>query len=898
MGKTVTGIMLAALVMTASPAVAQHTTWGSVDYRGEPWVKCTSRPFDIGSGLDGRHIALWASHGRYYDNTEGEWRWQRPALFATCEDLFTQTIVVPFLIPMLENAGAVVFTPRERDWQRHEAIVDNDAQPTSSLYNYREEGLRHVWSDAPRPGFAHSGGTLTEGCNPFEKGTARQCETTQNKSRMSKATYVPRIEEAGRYAVYVSYQTVEGSVPDAHYTVWHQGRQTEYSVNQRMGGGTWAYLGTFHFDAGCSEQNCVTLTNYSEEKGVVTTDAVRFGGGMGNIERGGKTSGLPRCLEGARYWAQWAGMPQRVYSSKDGGNDYADDINARSLMLNELCGGSVYAPDSTGRGVPIELALAVHSDAGHTDTGLGVYGSLAICTTRKGDSQLAAGKSRQMSRELAGTLLDNVTADLRDCCGQWEARALYDRNYSETRVPVVPSAILETMSHQNFGDMIYGQDPNVRFTLARAIYKSLLQFIATHHGRKYTVQPLPPEKFRIDFTGKEGEVRLAWTEAEPLRGETHAEATPTGYVLYMAQDGGGYDNGTLLRGSSCNVRLTPGAIHRFRVTAVNDGGQSFPTEELAALYTPGAKQTVLVLNGFHRLSAPAVVESGTTPQLPNSPTPQLPNSPAPQQGFDLDADIGVSYGLTAGWIGRQRIFDANRISVEDSTGLGFSTDEMQGRFVMGNTFDYVYTHAEAIGRTGRFNIVSASAQAAETEDLHLKDYAAVDLLLGLERSDSHGIRKYKTFSPYAQLILRDYTAHGGRLLVSGAYVGSDMAENEERAFLADVLKTRLEGVNSDREGTVSGLGMKFSIYRLPDERHYGAHHADIITPATAPKTPDRTDATPPFPAMAYADGTSAAVAYQGSDYRTFTMGFPFECISDTEKRNKLMAGIMRFLLPK
>ena len=40
--------------------------------------------------------------------------------------LFTQTIVVPYLIPMLEKAGANVFTPRERDWQCNEVIVDND----------------------------------------------------------------------------------------------------------------------------------------------------------------------------------------------------------------------------------------------------------------------------------------------------------------------------------------------------------------------------------------------------------------------------------------------------------------------------------------------------------------------------------------------------------------------------------------------------------------------------------------------------------------------------------------------------------------------------------------------------------------------------------------------------
>lgn len=861
-----------ALLITYNLSLITSTAqvlWGDTHYDGKPWVSCTSRPYEIERGLEGRHITLWASHGRYYDNAEAKWKWQRPALFGTTEDLFTQTIVVPYLIPMLENSGAVVFTPRERDWQRNEVIVDNDDRHTSFIY-YREESLRNPWTDAPFRGFAYKGGTLQEGDNPFEAGTARQCETTRSRSRLSKVSYQPQIPEAGRYAVYVSYQTTEESVDDAHYIVWHQGERTDFSVNQQMGGSTWVYLGTFDFDAGCSERNCVVLTNQSQQKGIVTTDAVRFGGGMGNIERGGNTSGMPRCLEGARYWAQWAGMPPSVYSSKDGENDYADDINVRSLMLNELCGGSVFAPDSTGRGVPIELSLAVHSDAGHTDTGLGVYGSLAICTTHKGDSLLAAGKSRTMSYDLASSLLDNVTADLTYTYGNWEARALYDRNYSETRVPIVPSAILETMSHQNFGDMCLGQDPNFRFTLARSIYKTLLDYITSRHGLPCAVQPLPPDRFHIEFTGKDGEVQLSWRgiiDSNP----TARESSPTGYVLYMAMDNGGYDNGTLLRGSSCNVRLVPNVLYRFRVTAINDGGQSFPTEELTALYDPLASKTVLVINGFHRLSSPAVAVVG--------------------QGFDLNEDIGVSYGRTAGWLGLQQVFDEKRIGIEDSTGLGFSTNELEGQFIAGNTFDYVRTHAEAIRHAGFYNIVSASTQAVEAYDLHLKSYDAIDLLLGLERNDGHSLVPYKTFSPTMQILLNDYTTHSGRLLVSGAYVGSDMDEEKEKLFLANVLKVSLEGTNSDTQATISGLGQQFDIYRQPNEQHYAAHHTDILMPASS------TTAQQPFPAMVYADGTSAAVAYQGQDYRTFVMGFPFECIRDDKMRNKLMYGILKFLLP-
>jgi hypothetical protein len=72
-------------------------------YKGEPWVQNISRPYSIEEGLAGRHIALWQSHGRYYKHAKDEWVWQRPRLFCTTEDLFTQSFVVPFLIPMLET---------------------------------------------------------------------------------------------------------------------------------------------------------------------------------------------------------------------------------------------------------------------------------------------------------------------------------------------------------------------------------------------------------------------------------------------------------------------------------------------------------------------------------------------------------------------------------------------------------------------------------------------------------------------------------------------------------------------------------------------------------------------------------------------------------------------------
>ena len=68
----------------------------------------------------------------------------------------------------------------------------------------------------------------------------------------------------------------------------------QFKVNQKMGGGTWVYLGTFGFDAGKSNACKVTLSNRSAKAGqTVTADAVKIGGGMGNIARRISEKGLP-----------------------------------------------------------------------------------------------------------------------------------------------------------------------------------------------------------------------------------------------------------------------------------------------------------------------------------------------------------------------------------------------------------------------------------------------------------------------------------------------------------------------------------------------------------------------------------------------------------------------------
>lgn len=836
--------------------------WDGIDYKGKPWVSNISKPNNISLGLSNRHIALWASHGRYYDQKKGLWKWQRPNLFCTTEDLFTQTIVVPYLIPMLENAGATVFTPRERDWQTKEIIVDNDKGVSGEGSWYGEHTEKEPWTDTGERGFGFRNGILRDGENPFTMGTARMIRTTKKEDK-AIAIWQPNFKEEGRYAVYVSYQTMPKSVDDAHYIVRHKGQETHFIVNQKMGGGTWVYLGTFDFDKGENPFNCVALTNQSKRKGVVTADAVRFGGGMGNIERGGDISHMPRCLEAARYYAQWAGAPYSIYGNKTGTDDYAEDINTRSLMTNWLAGGSPYVPTKEGKNVPIEFSLAVHSDAGYERDGKSLVGSLAICTTSFNDGRLNSGISRFASQDFIEALRSNVTRDLSKKYKRWNWRYLWDRNYSETRLPEVPSAIIETLSHQNFPDMKLGQDPNFKFTMARSIYKTILRYVSQMHRRPCIVQPLQPHLFKATLTG-DNKVKLSWKAQDD---ELEPTAVPTSYNIYVAAGSGGFDNGTNVRGTSYTMELEPGVMYRFKVTAVNRGGESFPTSTLSAYYQPGATKTAMVINGFSRLSAPAVRDN------------------IHEQGFDIEEDAGVSYGLTAGWSGKQQCFNKSTMGSTEPNGLGYSGNEMAGNFVMGNTFDYVYTHADAIAATKKYNVVSCTSETVESGIVDLINYDVVDLALGLQKYDENSTVFYKSIPSMLRNKLSAYVLGHGKLIASGAYIGSDLQHDDERVWLESTLKVAYGGaIHTDTISGIKGMGTEFDFYRQLNPTHYAATKCDVLMPVSTAFCP-----------LQYANGMSAGVAYKGNDNATFTMAFPFECIIDRNKRLSIMNGILKFL---
>lgn len=838
------------------------------DYKGAPWVKNISRPNEISRGLQDRHIAVWQSHGNYYKNDKDEWGWQRPRLFCTTEDLFTQSFVLPYVIPMLENAGAIVYTPRERDTQKNEIIVDNDT-PNASLY--LEVGSKKAqWATASAKGFAQKKAIYKDGENPFTDGTCRFIPTEKKKKKdQAFAEWVPTLPATGEYAVYVSYQTLPGSVSDAKYLVFHNGGVTEFEVNQKIGGGTWVYLGTFEFNKGNNDYGMVVLSNESSEHGVVCADAVRFGGGMGNISRGGSISRLPRYLEGARYSAQWAGMPYEVYGGRKGENDYVDDINTRSNVVNYLSGGSVYNPIQPGLGVPLETTMALHSDAGCSKADE-LIGSLGIYTTDFNDGKLNAGTDRYASRDLADILLTQIQKDIYSRYNlPWTRRSMWNRNYSETRLPATPSTIIELLSHQNFADMQLGHDPNFKFTVGRAIYKGLLQFIAGQHDKDYVVQPLPVSNFAIRFGKKKNTLELTWKGEDDPQEPT---ARPREYIVYTRIGYGGFDNGTLVSKPSYNVKIEPGLVYSFKVAAVNRGGEGFPSEILSAYKAKREQERVLIINGFDRVSGPAIINT------------------ADKAGFDLEEDPGVPYLSNISFSGAQTCFDRSQSGKEGAGSLGHSGRELEGMKIAGNTFDYPFIHGKAIQAAGRYSFVSCSDEAVENGFVTLEDYPIVDYILGLEKEGASAKAYYKTYSSDMQRIIASYCRSGGNLFVSGAYVGSDMSGTQgNREFTEKILKYGHQSSLKDKNiNRISGLGLTVTIPRLPNENSYAVPSMDCIVPVDTA-----------FPVFTYAPANqSAGIAYKGNDYRTFVLGFPFESIQSDVDRATIMAGILGFFTQK
>lgn len=858
-------------------------------------------------GLSNKHIAVWHSHGWYYEALLDRWEWQRARLFSTVEDLGTMAYVLPYLVPMLEHAGANVLVPRERDTQRDQVVVDNDGSSHGSELILHQGKQR--WSrQGAASGFAIKD-TLYNNDNPFTAGTSLSIAADAKDT--ARVVYLPLIPADGEYAVYVSWGTVTNSVKTAYYTVYHTGGSSRFAVNQTMGGRTWHYLGHFVFRKGKNyAQGRVELSNNTAVQGVVTADAVRFGGGMGKVARragaayetrqwslaGGtnaalqqssefekralswKLSDRPTYMEGARYYLQTAGIPASVYSLTEGKNDYNDDYQSRGEWVNYLLGQHRASKEDTlerGLKIPIDLAFAFHTDAGVTPND-SIIGTLAIYNTEQDGAYFPNGQSKMASRDLSDLIQSHLVDDIRNQFNpKWTRRGLWDKAYSEAWRPKVPSMLLELLSHQNLADMRFSLDPRYRFAVSRAIYKGMLDYLTTEGGTAYVVQPLAPSHFSIALAGAK-RVHLSW---QPTIDSLEPTAQAKQYRVFMREGDGGFDNGRWTDATNIELELPKtGTIYSFKVAAVNEGGQSFDSEILSACLQASDRKPVLIVNGFKRISGPKWVDGDEL------------------AGIAWWDDQGVPYHSDIASVGNQ--YDFNRRSAwldDDSPGWGASHADMEGKVIPGNTFDFTYLHGKAIARAG-YSFVSMGSEAFEQQQVEPSHYSALDLFFGEQRSiPQYMDRSKKDFTVYTPAMMqaiKQFAQAGTGILVSGAYIGTDMVENKDSLaiqFAKEYLHYSWRTNHADQSGSVYLTDAAPD--RFPAKLDYNTSYQPSIYTVEAP------DAIEPVGKQAvtlfrYKSNNSSAGVFYKDHYTVVSLGFPFETIMDEEGRNELMKTVL------
>jgi hypothetical protein len=842
-----------------------------------PVMQNISKPYIPSKGLFNRNILVWPSHGWYYNNKAGRWMWQRARLFQTVEDLGPYAFIIPYLAPMLENAGANVFIPRERDIRVNEVIIDDMSE------DYTEQGN---WSEGEGEGFGTGELSYMSGINPFYLGKHRV--TFSETGNTAEASWVPDIPETGEYAVYISYNSSENNVDDALYTVYHIGGKTEFLINQKAGGGTWLYLGKFKFEKGKNLQTGrVALTNESKHKGkIVSADAVRFGGGMGVIQRGEKTSERPKFVEGSRYWLQFAGMPDTlVYNLNNDTLDYNDDYQSRAEYGNYLF-GAPYGPSKDrnvkGLGIPIDLSLAFHTDAGITGNDTTV-GTLLIYSVESIDRMqtFPDSVSRYVNRDLADIVQTQIVDDIRAKYDpSWNRRWLWDARYSEATRPNFPSMLLELLSHQNFLDTKFALDPRFRFDVSRSIYKGMLRFLSTQYGKEYIVQPLPVTHFSTQFDD-EYNVVLNWQrQPDPLEETAAADR----YVIYTRVDNGGWDNGAVTNNDSyLFTGIEPGRIYSFKVTALNEGGESFSSEILSVCKVDNNPEPVLIINGFDRVCAPASVETNTF------------------SGFLDFIDAGVPDKFDIVYTGAQYNFNPDsKWATDDDPGHGASHSDYETKIIAGNTFDFPLIHGKAI-KENSYSFVSTSDEAVWDNQVDISKYKFVDLILGEEKEtswpkssgDSINGTQFKAFPEKFQNVIEEFLKSGGNIFISGAYIGTDLFSKSDSAdieFAKNILKFSHANSYADKVGKVYSVPSSFTAENFLI--NYNKELNDSIYAVEAP------DALYPFDGseiiLRYSENHFGAGTGYKKDYGVVVLGFPFETIINEEDRSKFMQFVLRY----
>ncbi len=514
--------------------------------------------------LDGRAVYLSQCHGYHYSEALGRFTTQRGNVYDTVEDFHNPEAMNQFLTSYLENAGAAVYTTKERDHQANEVIVDNgDA-------GYVERGGKFRKG---QPGFGRAP-VYDYGENPFDMGETRVFGAASG----AVASWSATVPEAGSYAIYVSWDADREHAADAHYRITHPGGTIDRWFDQRVHGSTWQYVEKLWLTP--EQPVVIELIADSEDKGaLLSADAIRVGGGIGNIARAGEPSGVTRWQEAAIQYTQFNGAPPSVYDPYRTGTD-GSDPSARSRWA------AWEHPSGEDA-----LFLSWHSNA---SSGGGARGTVTY--VYEGSRGAAVAGSEDLAWAVQEELIDTFRVNWQS---DWADRGVKKAGFAEANPgnnPEMPAALIELAFHDNAEDVEFLKHPEFRLDASRAMYRGIVRYFAERDGVEPIFLPEPPTALALTHNA-DGAMVLSWQAG--VSGAPYGDA-PTGYLVQLSENGLAWKTPFAVSGTETVLDVAPGTTVYARVIASNDGGVSFASEVVAGMRSPDTKPAVLVVDAFDR----------------------------------------------------------------------------------------------------------------------------------------------------------------------------------------------------------------------------------------------------------------------------------------------------------
>jgi hypothetical protein len=302
-------------------------------------------------------------------------------------------------------------------------------------------------------------------------------------------------------------------------------------VNHRRVGRGWVYLGNYYFAAGSNPATGSVVISNEIPPGapaatyVAIADAIRFGNGMGTVNKGSGTSGLPRREESTIYWIGngWGvGDTATAASIWDSGNA-ANDEQVSWSGPPEMA-GYMNRLEAAGDELKYALYLGWHSNASSG----AARGSVGLITSDPTPNQAV----------WAALTSDAIDADSVAEQANWEytwtnrSSPTYTGGYGEITDSYFGSemdaTIIEVAYHDNSSDAALMRDPKVRNVHGRAAYKAVVRYFNQFQAGALAFLPEPPVRFRAQNNGS-GSVTLTWA-AGPTGGANGQAATDTASI--------------------------------------------------------------------------------------------------------------------------------------------------------------------------------------------------------------------------------------------------------------------------------------------------------------------------------------------------------------------------------